>query len=356
VDGCHLKGRLLYRLPLIYSTNVAQDNRGGEHARQDRPHPPQRHRLRRCAANWRAGELLTPAEQTQRDRLTGIALMCATLLLFAGNDATAKYLNGYMDSIQVVWVRYMSALALAIVMMNPVKHPGLMRTGRPWLQLGRSTLLVFSTTLNFIGLRYLQLDQSMTIMFCTPFIVALLGGPLLGEWVGWRRWIAITIGFCGVLLVARPGAGGIHPAALLILVSALSYALYSISTRVLARTDSDQTTNFYSNLVGAAAASLAVPFVWAPQSNPKVIVLMCTMGLFGGFGHYLLIRAHRLAPAAVLAPFIYSEIIWMIALGFLIFGDVPNHWTLAGVVVVILSGLYLLYRERVIGPRKSPLD
>lgn len=282
--------------------------------------------------------------------------MCGALFLFAGNDATAKFLNAYMDSLQVVWARYMSAFALAIILMNPVKNPGVMRTGRPWLQLGRSTLLVVSTTLNFIALRYLQLDQTMTIMFCTPFLVALLGGPMLGEWIGWRRWIAIIVGFCGVLLVARPGAGGIHPAALMILASALCYAFYSISTRVLSRTDSDQTTNFYSNLVGAAAVTVVVPFVWTPQSNPKVIVLMCAMGLFSGFGHYLLIRAHRLAPAAVLAPFIYSEIVWMIALGFLVFGDVPNHWTLAGVAVVIASGLYLLYRERVMGPRRSPLD
>ena len=282
--------------------------------------------------------------------------MCGALFLFAGNDATAKFLNAYMDSLQVVWARYMSAFALAIILMNPVKNPGVMRTGRPWLQLGRSTLLVVSTTLNFIALRYLQLDQTMTIMFCTPFLVALLGGPLLGEWIGWRRWIAIIVGFCGVLLVARPGAGGIHPAALMILASALCYAFYSISTRVLSRTDSDQTTNFYSNLVGAAVVTLAVPFVWTPQSDPKVIALMCAMGLFSGFGHYLLIRAHRLAPAAVLAPFIYSEIVWMIALGFLVFGDVPNHWTLAGVAVVIASGLYLLYRERVMGPRRSSLD
>ena len=282
--------------------------------------------------------------------------MCGALFLFAGNDATAKFLNAYMDSLQVVWARYMSAFALAIILMNPVKNPGVMRTGRPWLQLGRSTLLVVSTTLNFIALRYLQLDQTMTIMFCTPFLVALLGGPLLGEWIGWRRWIAIIVGFCGVLLVARPGAGGIHPAALMILASALCYAFYSISTRVLSRTDSDQTTNFYSNLVGAAAGTVVVPFVWTPQSDPKVIALMCAMGLFSGFGHYLLIRAHRLAPAAVLAPFIYSEIVWMIALGFLVFGDVPNHWTLAGVAVVIASGLYLLYRERLVGPRGRGAD
>jgi drug/metabolite transporter (DMT)-like permease len=299
---------------------------------------------------------LSPAEQAHRDRLTGIALMCGAVFLFAGNDASAKFLNAHMDSVQVVWARYMSAFVLALIMSNPVARPRVMRTGRPLLQLGRSTLLLVSTMLNFIALRYLQLDQAIAIIFCTPFIVAALGGPILGEWIGWRRWTAIMVGFCGVLLVARPGAGGIHPAALLIVGSAICYAIYVILTRILSRTDKDDTTNFYSNLVGAVAVSIAIPFVWTSQSDPKVIVLMCAMGLFSGFGHYLLIRAHRLVPAAVLAPFIYTEIVWMIALGFLVFGDVPSRWTLAGVAVVVASGLYLLYRERVMGPRRTPLD
>ena len=291
---------------------------------------------------------MSPAEQAYRDRMTGIALMCGAVFLFAGNDAVAKYLNGHMDTVQVVWARYMAAFALAVILLDPVGRPLVMRTARPWLQLFRSTLLLASTMMNFVALRYLQLDQTMAIMFCTPFLVALLGGPLLGEWIRWRRWTAIIVGFCGVLLVARPGAGGIHPAALLILAAALCYAVYTITTRILSRSDSDETTNFYSNLVGAVVISVAVPFFWTSQSDPTIIALMCSMGLFSGMGHYLLIRAHRLAPAAVLAPFIYTEILWMIALGYLVFGDVPNSWTLAGVAVVIASGLYLLYRERVV--------
>ena len=126
--------------------------------------------------------------------------------------------------------------------------------------------------LNFFALRYLQLDQAVAIIFCTPFIVAALGGPMLGEWIGWRRWTAIMVGFCGVLLVTRPGAGGIHPAALLV-VDRRRSAMRStrISTRILARSDSDATTNFYSNLVGAVAITVAVPFFWTPQSDPIVI-------------------------------------------------------------------------------------
>jgi drug/metabolite transporter (DMT)-like permease len=299
---------------------------------------------------------LSPAEQAHQDRLTGIALMCVAVALFACNDAVAKYLNGYMHPVQVVWARYMSAFALAVVLLNPLRNPQVMRTTRPWLQLGRSSLLLLSTLLNFIALRYLQLDQTIAIMFCTPFLVALLGGPLLGEWIRWRRWAAIIVGFLGVLLVARPGAGGIHPAALLVFAAAICYALYTISTRILSRSDSDKTTNFYSNLVGAVVIVLAVPFFWTPQSDPLVILLMVSMGLFSGLGHYLLIRGHRLAPASVLAPFIYTEVVSMVALGYLVFGDVPNRWTIAGSAIVVGSGLYLLYRERVAGPRRSPVD
>jgi drug/metabolite transporter (DMT)-like permease len=282
--------------------------------------------------------------------------MCGAVVLFACNDAAAKYLNTHMHTVQVVWARYMAAFALAIILLDPTGNPQVMRTRRPWLQLGRSALLLGSTVLNFFALRYLQLDEAVSIIFCTPFIVAGLGGPMLGEWIGWRRWTAIVVGFAGILLVTRPGTGGIHPAALLVVGAAICYALYSISTRVLARSDSDGTTNFYSNLVGAAAITGAVPFYWTSQSDAIVIALMCSMGLFSGFGHFLLIRAHRLAPAGVLAPFIYTEIVWMIALGFLVFGDIPNRWTLAGSAVVIASGLYLLYRERVMGPRRRSVD
>src|SRR5262249_56852392 len=130
-------------------------------------------------------------------------------------------------------------------------RPRLIVTKRPPLQVGRSVLLLGSTMFNFFALRYLQLDQAMAITFSTPFFVAILSGPVLGEWVGWRRWTAIGVGFIGVLLVARPGYGGIHPAALISLAAAVFYAAYSITTRLLSRTDSNETTLFYSHLVRA---------------------------------------------------------------------------------------------------------
>jgi drug/metabolite transporter (DMT)-like permease len=217
------------------------------------------------------------------------------------------------------------------------------------MQVGRSTLLLGSTALNFFALRYLQLDEALAILFSTPFLVALLCGPLLGEWVGWRRWTAIGVGFLGVLLVARPGFGGLHPAALLSLGSAVCYAFYSISTRVLARSDSSETTLFYSNLVGAVAMLPVIPFVWTAPESAFVVALMVLIGGLGSGGHYLLIRGHRLAPASALAPFIYTQLIWTTTLGFLVFGDVPHRWTIVGGLIVVSSGLYLLNRERKVG-------
>ena len=275
--------------------------------------------------------------------------MCGAVATFSCLDTTGKYLLHHMHPLQVVWVRYTGAFLLALLFLNPVTRPGMLVTRRPWLQVGRSALLLLSTALNFFALQFLQLDEALSILFSTPFIVAVLCGPLLGEWVGWRRWIAIGVGFLGVLLVARPGFGGLHPAALLSLGSAVCYSLYSISTRVLARSDSSETTLFYSNLVGALAMLPIVPFVWSMPSSWFVILLMVVIGAFGSFGHYLLIRGHRLAPASVLAPFIYTQLVWTTTLGFLVFGDVPHRWTVVGGLIVVGSGLYLLYRERKVG-------
>jgi drug/metabolite transporter (DMT)-like permease len=285
----------------------------------------------------------------RRQRLTGIALMCGAVACFACLDATGKYLNHHMDTMQVVWSRYTGAFLLALIVSNPINRPGLLVTRRPFLQIGRSALLLLSTALNFFALRYLQLDEALSILFSTPFIVAVLCGPLLGEWVGWRRWTAIAVGFFGVLLVTRPGFGGTHPAAFLSLGSAVCYAVFVISTRVLARTDSNETTLFYSNLVGTVAMLPVIPFVWSTPESGLIVVLMVLIGALGSMGHYLLIVGHRLAPASVLAPFIYTQVVWTTTLGFLVFGDVPQRWTIAGGLIVVSSGLYLLNRERKVG-------
>jgi drug/metabolite transporter (DMT)-like permease len=284
--------------------------------------------------------------QQRVQRLTGIALMCGAIACFSLLDTTAKYLNLHMSTLEVAWARYTGAFLFPFILSNPWTRPGLTVTPRPGLQIGRSVLLLASTLCNFAALRYLQLDEAQALTFSTPLFVVALSGPILGEWVRWRRWTAIAAGFVGVLVVIRPGFGSFHPAALLSIMAAISYALYAITTRMLARTDSSATTLFYSNVVGAAALLPVLPFVWTTPTDPLVIALMVVAGAIGSVGHYLLIAAHRLAPAAVLAPFIYTGIFLAIALGFLVFGNIPSQWTLVGAAVVIASGLYILHRER----------
>lgn len=282
--------------------------------------------------------------------LVGIALMCLAVMSFALTDTTAKWLSAHINVLIVVWARYVIHFALSLLVFNPWTVPGLMRTKRPGLQIVRSALLFATTALNFTALQFLQLDQTVSIMFSIPFFVALFAGPLLGERVGLERWLAIIVGFAGILLVVRPGAGGIHPAAILSLVAAATYALYSITTRMLARTDASKTTLFYTALVGSVVASIPLPFVWETPRDPAVIGAMIGLGAVAGAGHFVLILAHARAPAATLAPYIYTQILSMIALGWLVFGQVPSLWTLAGAAIVIASGAYLLVRDAQMRP------
>jgi drug/metabolite transporter (DMT)-like permease len=286
-----------------------------------------------------------PAQQ-RRQRLTGIALMCGAVALFACLDTTAKYLNTQMDTLQIAWARYTSAFVLTLFISNPLTQAGLLRTKQLKLQVTRSLLLVGSTALNFLALRWLQLDEALSIIFTFPFIVAIASGPMLGEWIGWRRWAAICVGFCGVLLIIRPGFGTMHPAALFSLAATICYGLYAVITRIVARTDSNQTSLFYANFIGALVMQPVIPFVWQTPSSWAIALLLTGTGVLGSLGHFLLISGHKLAPASVLSPFIYTQLIWVVIFGYLVFDHVPTGWTMAGAAIVIGSGLYLLYRER----------
>lgn len=289
-----------------------------------------------------------PALQ-RRQRLTGIALMCSAVALFACLDTTAKYLNTQMDTLEIAWARYTSAFLLTLIVSNPLMQPGLLRTRQPKLQIARAVLLVGSTALNFLALRWLQLDEALSIIFTFPFIVAIAAGPMLGEWIGWRRWLAIAFGFAGVLLITRPGLGGMHPAALLSLAATVCYGLYAVITRIVSRTDSNQTSLFYANFIGALVMLPVIPFVWATPANWLIALMLVGTGVLGSAGHFCLIAGHKLAPASVLSPFVYTQLIWVVILGYLVFDHVPTGWTMAGAAMVIGSGLYLLYRERKLG-------
>ncbi|MBO1905140.1 DMT family transporter [Microvirga sp. 3-52] len=297
----------------------------------------------------------SPKTAAQRqNRMVGIALMCAALFCFSCLDATAKWVNSSVDPMITVWARYISAAFLTFLVINPRTQPGALRTRRLPLQLLRSFLLFASTLCNFFALKYLQLVETQSIIFATPLLVALLAGPLLGERIGWQRMTAIAVGFIGILVITRPGSGTMHPAALLSLAGSVSYAFYNIVTRMLASSDSIATTTLYSSVAGIVFVTPVLPWVWTTPSSPLVWFLLATTGFYGAFGHWLLVLAHARAPAAILAPFIYSQIVWMLVLGYVLFGDWPDSWTFVGAGIVIASGLYLLYRERVKHRKPEP--
>lgn len=282
--------------------------------------------------------------------------MCAAIMSFSVLDATAKYLGSEtaLPIEEIIWLRFVWHLFFSVLLLGPLALTRALRSTKPLHQALRSFFMLGATALNFTAMLYLQLDQTVTIFFLTPLIVAALAGPLLGEWVGWRRLVAIFVGFGGVILVMRPGFGGIHWAVFLSLAATMSYALYNLSTRFLAAHDPSDVTQIISPLAGIV---MMAPFAlsgWVWPADLFSWLLLASLGISGGIGHWLLILAHKHAPAPILAPFVYLGILSISILGYLIFGDVPSLWTLSGGGIVILSGLYLLWRERVrIGEGKA---
>ncbi|MEO9529207.1 DMT family transporter [Roseibium sp.] len=279
--------------------------------------------------------------------LAGIGLIVLACLSFSILDAIAKYLSASLPTLQIAWMRFVSHLLLALVLFQVWKKPSLLKTRRPFLQIVRAFCLLGTTVFNFLAVRHLQLAETMAIMFAGPFVITALAGPLLGEWAGLRRWVAIIVGFIGVLVVTQPGLGGMHWAAIYSVGAMTFYAFYAILTRQLTATDGSAGMLIISGLVASLAMAPFGISVW--QTPPDILswVLLLATGALGAGGHYLFIMAHRIAPAPVLAPFIYIQIVWMIALGFLVFGDVPTTTTVIGAAIVVASGLYILYRERV---------
>lgn len=283
------------------------------------------------------------------DRLKAVLLMCVTVSLFSCLDATAKYLGSVRDipTPEIVWVRFLGQTLFMILVLGPRAVPGLFKTHRLGLQLVRSLLMAATTACNFLAVQYLRLDQTISIAFLAPLVVAALAGPLLGEYVGWRRALAIVAGFMGVLIVVRPGFVAFHPAFLAALVSMMAYALFMIVTRKLSGIDPPLVTLFYALPVGVVAGGFFAIPVWVWPTDPFEWLLLAATGALGGFGHYLLIHAYNLAPASSVSPFLYFQLLSMIALEYVVFGDMPDHWTLIGSSVVIASGIYLVHRERI---------
>ena len=281
-----------------------------------------------------------------RNRLTGIGLVSLTYLVFSLLDGSAKWLVSVMPLIMVVWIRFATHVLVAGVVLFPLRGLALVRTQHLRWHIVRAAMFVAMTGINFWALQYLQLTVTSSIFFSVPLIIALISASVLGEKLDAGKWVPIVAGFAGVLVIVRPWGAEFHPAMLASVVNALMYAAFMMMTRRLAAYDSPETIQ-YLPAVGATIG--LAPFAFAAWEWPDGWLewtVACLMGVLGGLGHYLLALAHRYAPASVIAPFLYQQVIYMALFGYLVFGDVPSAWVWLGAAIVVASGLYLFSRER----------
>ena len=276
--------------------------------------------------------------------LEGILWMLLTMFLFVTMDSTGKALSQNMDVVQVVWARYFFHVAILAVIFHRAT-PRLLKSRRPGLQVLRSALLLITTFLFYLGLSRVPIAAGSSIMFVTPLVVTALAVPLLGEQVGWRRWVSILIGFAGAMIIIRPGSGVFGLFAFCILAGACTNALYQITTRKVSLLDAPHTTLLHTGLVGVVVMTALVPFFWQ-WPTPRELGLFVLMGALGAGSQFSLRRALSAAGASTVAPFSYSSLIWATMWGFVIFGDLPDAATLIGALIIVGSGLYVYHRER----------
>ncbi len=285
--------------------------------------------------------------------------MLLTMSLFVSMDTVVKVLVQDFSQFQIVWARFFFHMCWLLVFLRQ-KFIASFATGSLRLQLLRSALLVLTTSLFFSGLRTTDLSTATAIMFLSPIFVTLLAIPMLGERVGVRRLLGVLIGFVGALIIVQTQSVAENAARsesvmqvsswipergyILLVCAAASNAMYQILTRQLRLVDNGTTTLVYSAVVGMVVMSAYAPTVWI-QPESKQWLLMVVIGFLGCVSHFCLIRAFRNAPASLVVPFSYSALIWAIVLGFLVFGSLPDRWTLVGAGLIISSGLYIFYRE-----------
>jgi drug/metabolite transporter (DMT)-like permease len=296
-----------------------------------------------------------PADRTapaRADRpFRGIAMILASTVFLGASDVTAKYLAATLPSIEIAWLRFLVFAMIMVPAMLPGSRVYALQSDRKGLQLMRGVTLLASSLFFISGLRFLPMAEASATGFVSPLFVTALSIFFLSEKVGRRRWIATAVGLIGVLIILRPGSSAFHPAAFIPIVSALAWACTLIMTRMMSGRERATTTMAYSSITGVCIVSAMVPFVWITPSWHDIL-----FGIFIGVastaGQWIVVLAFRYADASVLAPFQYTQLLWVSILGFMIFGEVPDIWTVTGAAFIVASGLYTAHRERV---RRSQL-
>jgi len=301
--------------------------------------------ISRKAAQPRPAERSAPG-QSVASPVKGILFLVASTIVFSVCDIITKLLAASLPAAEIAWIRYaiFSCIVVPVVLLAGGK--ALLRAQRPGLQVLRSFGMIGSTIFFTMGLRYLPVAESTAIYFISPILIMALSILFLGESVGWRRWTAALVGLTGVVVVIRPGTDSFQATALFPLLGATSWAAGAVVTRKMSGSDHPLTTLLYSAVVGCLVLGVAAPFNWVTPSAGQ-IGLAFVMGLFFSIGQWFVVLAYRHGNASVIAPFSYVQLLWAGTLGYLVFGALPDSWTILGACIIAASGLYTAYRERV---------
>ncbi len=289
----------------------------------------------------------------QSNRL-GILLMIATTFVFAVQDGISRHLAGEYNTFMVVMIRYwfFAAFAIAIGMRQAGGLRKIAGTRQPMLQAGRGLLLAAEICVAVYGFTLIGLVESHAIFATYPLMVTALAGPMLGESAGWRRWLAIFVGFLGMLIILRPGSGVFQPLAIIPLISALMFALYAVLTRYAARLDSAMTSFVWTGVVGALAMTVIGLFNWEMMSFGDSL-WMLTLCITGVLGHWLLIRVYEVAEASAVQPFAYFHLVFAVIIGLFVFGEALEMNVVAGAALIVTAGVFALWRAHVRASRQG---
>jgi len=284
---------------------------------------------------------------TKQNERLGILLMIITTIVFASQDGLSKYLATEYNVYMVVMIRYWFFAAF-VISMSSRRTGGIKRVAKtkwPILQIFRSLILVAEMCITILAFTLLGLAETHAIFASYPLIIAMLSGPILGEYVGWRRWLAICVGFIGILIILNPGNGIFSPYALVPLAGAILFALYGLLTRYVGQYDNSSTSFFWTGVVGSIAMTIIGLNYWDPvsKSDWSIMLLLSASGVVG---HYLLIKCYEVAEASAVQPFAYLQLIWASMIGIIIFGEQITTNVLIGACIIVGAGLFTLWRER----------
>lgn len=279
----------------------------------------------------------------------GIAFLVLAVACFAVLDTAVKYVGAFVPVLVAVWFRYVFQAVAVTAFMLPVRGRSLLHTEHPRFQLLRGGLLLTVSALSFVAVQFMPVGEFTAFVMTTPLVVTLLAALFLKERVSWLRWLLVSGGFVGALLVVQPGGASFGWVTLLPLAMVVTYAWFQILTSRLARTEDPMTMHFYTGWVGALIASAVLPLVWQAMPDATSFALLCLIGLMGTVGHFLLILAFARAPASTLTPFLYTQIGFAMLCGWLVFDHIPGALELAGIALIVVCGAtasWLTAREK----------